>query len=201
MKNLDSKTIMDREEKEDVEEHQHVTFLIEEETYGVGVEKVKEIIGMTEITHVPNTAYFMEGVINLRGSVVPVVDLRKKFKMKTRKYDNYTVIIIVEVKDRLIGMIVDSVSDVVNIPISSIQATPNFTAKIQTDFIEGIGQIDKNLIIIIDVEMILSEEEIDTIEQVNEEISADDVKEIRSEVEESSEESGESEDDKNERKK
>lgn len=148
-------------------EHQHVTFLIGEETYGVGVEKVKEIIGMTDITHVPNAAYFMEGVINLRGSVVPVVDLRKKFRMKRREYDNYTVIIIVEVKDRLIGMIVDSVSDVVNIPISTIQSTPQFTAKIKTDFIDGIGRIDTNLIILLDVDMILSEEEIETIDTID----------------------------------
>ncbi len=166
MKNNETRT-MSKEEEAVKEEHQHVTFLIGEETYGLGVERVKEIIGMTDITHVPNTAYFMEGVINLRGTVVPVVDMRKKFKMETRKYDTYTVIIIVEVKDRLIGMIVDSVSDVVNIPVSTIQATPHFTVKIETDFIQGIGQIDNNLIIILDVDMILSEEEIrdiDTIE-------------------------------------
>jgi purine-binding chemotaxis protein CheW len=155
------------------EEHQHVTFLIGEETYGLGVERVKEIIGMTDITHVPNTAYFMEGVINLRGTVVPVVDMRKKFKMETRKYDAYTVIVIVEVKDRLVGMIVDSVSDVVNIPISTIQDTPHFTVKIETDFIQGIGQIDNNLIIILDVDLILSEEEIKDIDMIDKEKSKD----------------------------
>ncbi|MFH0976781.1 MAG: chemotaxis protein CheW [Spirochaetota bacterium] len=148
------------------EEHQHVTFLIGEETYGVGVETVKEIIGMTDITHVPNTAYFMEGVINLRGTVVPVVDMRKKFKMETRQYDTFTVIIIVEVKNRLVGMIVDSVSDVVNIPVSSIQNTPHFTAKIRTDFIKGIGQIDNNLIIILDVDLILTEDEINDLDAI-----------------------------------
>ena len=104
----DLKSTILKQTDDEEKEHQHVTFLIGEETYGVGVEKVKEIIGMTDITHVPNAAFFMEGVINLRGSVVPVVDLRKKFKMQKREYDNYTVIIIVEVQDRLIGMIVDS---------------------------------------------------------------------------------------------
>lgn len=146
------------------EEHQHVTFLIGDETYGVGVGKVKEIIGMAEITHVPNTAHFMEGVINLRGSVVPVVDMRKRFQMEPKKYDAFTVIIIVEVKERLIGMIVDSVSDVINIPVSSIQSTPHFTSKIETDFIEGIGQMGEYLVIILDVDRILSEEEIDTMD-------------------------------------
>ncbi len=108
----------------------------------------------------------MEGVINLRGTVVPVVDMRKKFKMETRQYDAYTVIIIVEVKERLIGMIVDSVSDVVTIPISSIQSTPHFTVKIQTEFIDGIGQIDNNLIIILNVELILTEEDIENVDAI-----------------------------------
>ena len=163
MKDIESKAMTERDDIEE-QEYQHVTFIIGEETYGVGVEKVKEIIGMTDITHLPNAAYFMEGVINLRGSVVPVVDLRKKFRMKTREYDNFTVIIIVEVKDRLIGMIVDSVSDVVNIPISSIQSTPHFRTKIKTDFIDGIGRVDDNLIILLDVDKILTEEEMETIE-------------------------------------
>lgn len=163
MKDTEDRTLR-KEEVIIKEEHQHVTFLIGNETYGVGVEKVKEIIGMTDITHVPNTAYFMEGVINLRGSVVPVVDMRKKFNMQVREYDSFTVIIIVEVKDRLIGMIVDSVSDVVNIPVSTIQATPHFTAEIKTDFIKGIGQINDTLIIILDIDLILSEEEIKSIE-------------------------------------
>ncbi len=154
------------------EEHQHVTFLIGDETYGVGVEKVKEIIGMTDITHVPNTAYFMEGVINLRGAVVPAIDMRKKFKMEPRTYDAFTVIIIVEVKEKLIGMIVDSVSDVVSIPLSTIQQTPHFTSKIQTEFIEGIGQIEDSLIIILNVDLILSEKEIEHLGSIEADKSA-----------------------------
>lgn len=150
------------------EEKQHVTFLIGEETYGIEVLKVQEIIGMTEITHVPNTASFMEGVINLRGSVVPVVDMRKKFNMEEREYDSYTVIIIVEVNNRLVGMIVDSVSDVMNIPISSIQSTPHFTTRIETDFIKGIGQVNNNLVIILDVGAILSNDELKIIDDKGE---------------------------------
>ena len=162
MRDLETKVI--NQEDELTEEEQHVTFLIGEETYGVGVLKVQEIIGMTDITHVPNTVYFMEGVINLRGSVVPVVDMRKKFRMEEREYDSYTVIIIVEVKERLIGMIVDSVSDVLNIPVSSIQSTTHFDSKIETDFIKGIGQIDENLIIILDVDAILTDDELKSID-------------------------------------
>jgi purine-binding chemotaxis protein CheW len=130
----------------------------------VPVLKVQEIIGMTEIVHVPNCPDFMKGVINLRGSVVPVIDMRRRFKMDDRQYDMFTVIIIVEVRDMLVGMIVDSVSDVVDIQAADIQKTPQFTVKIDTDFIDGIGQIGKKLVIILDIEKILSVEEIDVLE-------------------------------------
>ena len=141
------------------DENQFVTFSIGEETYGVEVLRVQEIIGMTQITHVPNAVSFMKGVINLRGAVVPVVDMRIKFGMSERDYDAFTVIIIVEVKGRLVGMIVDTVSDVANIPVESIQDTPHFTAKIETDFIKGIGQLDSRLVIILDVERIMTADE------------------------------------------
>ena len=141
------------------DENQFVTFSIGEETYGVEVLRVQEIIGMTQITPVPNSVSFMKGVINLRGAVVPVVDMRVKFGMAERSYDAFTVIIIVEVKGRLIGMIVDTVSDVANIPVDTIQDTPHFTAKIETDFIKGIGQLDSRLVIILDVERIMSADE------------------------------------------
>lgn len=144
---------------------QHVTFVIGEETYGVEVLRVQEIIGMTQITHVPNSMAFMKGVINLRGSVVPVVDMRLKFGMEERPYDVFTVIIIVEVRERMIGMIVDSVSDVVSIPIKSIQDTPHFSARIETDFISGIGQVDDKLVIILDVDRILSADEMKEIDR------------------------------------
>lgn len=143
------------------DEKQYVTFVIGEENYGVDVLKVQEIIGMTQITHVPNTMNYMKGVINLRGAVVPVVDTRVKFNMEEKEYDAFTVIIIVEVKTRSIGIIVDSVSDVVSIPISGIQDTPHFSAKIETDFISGIGQIEEKLIIILDMDRILSKVDVD----------------------------------------
>ncbi|MGL4369778.1 MAG: chemotaxis protein CheW [Spirochaetota bacterium] len=157
---------MNKAEKNKSEEEvrQYVTFSIGLEIYGVDVRRVQEIIGMTQITPVPNTVSFMKGVINLRGSVVPVIDMRKKFRMEAKEYDSFTVIIIVEVKERLIGMIVDTVSDVADIPIGNIQDTPHFTSKIDTNFIEGIGQVDNSLIIILDVESILTAEEMNSID-------------------------------------
>lgn len=149
----------------ETEDNQFVTFLISGESYGVEVLCVSEILGMTDITPVPNTFNFMKGVINLRGEVVPVVDMRLKFGMEEKEYDSFTVIIIVEVRKRLIGMIVDAVSDVANIPVSSIQNTPHFTTRIETDFIRGIGQLGEQLIIILDVDKILTTEEFQQIEE------------------------------------
>ena len=153
-------TVRKAKKEAEVEEVQYVTFVIGEELYGVDVTKVQEIIGMPPITVVPNSAIFMRGVINLRGAVVPVVDMRSRFSMVDKSYDFFTVIIIVEVHARLVGMIVDSVSDVVKLPVGSIQSTPSFNAKIETDFIEGIGQIENNLVAILDVDKILTVEEI-----------------------------------------
>ena len=149
------------------DEQQYVTFLVGDETYGVPVLKVQEIIGMTDITHVPNSLEFMKGVINLRGTVVPVVDMRMKFEMNVRDYDNFTVIIIVEIHGKLIGMIVDTVSDVLDIATKDIQETPHFSAKIETDYIDSIGQKDDLLVIILDVDNILTSQELEELSETN----------------------------------
>lgn len=134
------------------EERQYVTFLVAGETYGVTVLKVQSLNEMSEITIVPKTISFVEGVINLRGSVVPVINMRKKFNLPPKEYDTFTVILIVEVKGRLIGMIVDSVSDVVSIPVSDIQKKIKFSAKVEETSLEGVGRIGDDLVILLDVE-------------------------------------------------
>jgi purine-binding chemotaxis protein CheW len=135
---------------------QFVSFLVNDELYAVDVKRVHEIIGIIEITPVPKTVKFMKGVINLRGTVVPVIDIRLKFEIDIREYDDSTVIIIVEVKNRLIGMIVDTVSDVLDIPSSEIQKTYHFSVKIEEDYIDSIAKIDDRLVIILNVDEILS---------------------------------------------
>jgi purine-binding chemotaxis protein CheW len=152
-------------EDEREELQQFVTFTIGSEVYGVDVLKVQEIIGITEITYVPNSLPFMKGVINLRGSVVPVVDLRIKFRMQERQYDATTVIIIVEVKSRSIGMIVDAVSDVIDIAVTSIHDTPHFSTSIETDYIKNIGRKDDQLVIILNVDKILTVEEMESVKK------------------------------------
>jgi len=137
---------------------QYVTFLVGEETYGVSVIKVQSINEMVEITHVPKALSFIKGVINLRGAVVPVIDMRKKFNLPPKDYDSFTVILIVEVKGRLIGMIADAVSDVVSFPISDIKTNINYSAKVDTNAIEGVGMAGESLIILLDVDTFLNNE-------------------------------------------
>jgi purine-binding chemotaxis protein CheW len=146
---------------------QYVTFMIAGESYGVPVLKVQEIIGMPPIVPVPNSEDFIKGVINLRGSVVPVVDMRKRFRLDEREYDMFTVIIIVEVKGLLVGMIVDSVSDVVDVPQADIQRNPHLASKIESEFISGIGQVNEKLAIILDIDRIFSAKEIKTLDSTS----------------------------------
>jgi len=148
-----------------VNNEQYVTFIIGDENYGVNILKVQEIIGMTRITKVPNMLDYMKGVINLRGKVIPVIDMRLKFNMPEKEYDDITVILIVEVKDKEVGMIVDSVSDVMEIIVSNVQDTPQFHASIDTNYIKGIGNVGEMLIILLDVNRIMSYEEFEKIEK------------------------------------
>lgn len=152
-----------REEMTEIEEeHQEfATFMIGEAIYGVDILKVRDIIGITDITPVPKSPHFVKGVINLRGNIVPVVDLRLKFRMKEREYNGTTVIIVVEVKGRVIGMIVDSVSDVIDIKVESIHESPHYSANIREDFINSVGKKDDKLIIILDVDKILNTSELE----------------------------------------
>lgn len=149
-----------REKKSSMEvieddKEQFVTFIIGTERYGVDILKVRDIIDVPEITRVPKSPQFIKGVINLRGTIVAVADMRLKFKLEEIPYTAQTVIIVVEVGGRFIGMIVDSVSDVADIEVSSIHESPHFTSNINDDFIKGVGRMDDELIVILDVEKIL----------------------------------------------
>jgi purine-binding chemotaxis protein CheW len=143
-----------------IPERMFVTVNIENETYGVEVSKIQEIIGMTETSHVPNALPFMKGIVNLRGTIVPLIDMRLKFGLQGKAYDKLTVIMIAEIKSRLIGMIVDSILDVVSLTVDSIQDTPHFSSNIRMDCVEGIGKIDDRIIILMNVDKVFSDEEL-----------------------------------------
>lgn len=154
---MDDKTNRESgQENEDLQ--QYVTFVVGGETYGISVMKVQSINEMSEITQVPKARSFIKGVINLRGAVIPVIDMRKKFGLPEKEYDSFTVILIVEVKGRLIGMIVDSVSDVVGIPAANIQTNISYSGKVEKNSMEGVGRIGESLIILLDVDTFLNSE-------------------------------------------
>ncbi len=163
MKSRRKRTAINDESRLLEEEHEEFcTFMIGQEVFGVDILKVRDIIGMTDITPVPQSSFFLKGVINLRGNIVPVVDLRLKFRMPEVEYTGNTVIIVVEIRGRLIGMIVDQVSDVIDIAVKSIHESPHYRANINEDFIKSIGRNDGQLIIILDVDRILSSNEIES---------------------------------------
>lgn len=155
------------------EGNQHVTFMLGDEEYGIEALKVQEIIGMPQITKVPYLPAFIKGVINLRGTVVPIFDLRLKFGFEPRDYTYHTCVIVTNVARRVVGMIVDSVSEVIQLSGTSIDPPPPFGNRINTDFMKGIGKIDKRLLILLDVERILTDEEVAHLEMMTAQMSGE----------------------------
>ena len=142
----------------------YLTFSLEKEEYGIGILKVKEIIGMMPITSVPRTPQFVKGVINLRGKVIPIVDLRAKFGMAGIPYTERTCIIVVEIDSSdatiLIGIVVDGVSEVLNIHGDEIEDTPAFGTHLDTEYIMGMAKIDGGVKILLNIDRVLSSAEI-----------------------------------------
>ena len=147
----------------------YLTFFLEEEEYGIGILKVKEIIGMMAITSVPRTPEYVKGVINLRGKVIPVIDLRSKFDLESIEYTERTCIIVVEIDSEastvLIGIVVDAVSEVINIKEEEIEETPTFGTKLNTDYILGMAKMEGGVKILLNIDKVLSSEEIADLEK------------------------------------
>lgn len=139
---------------------QLLTFNLGEELYGVDILRVQEIKGFTTVTKIPNTPPHIKGVLNLRGTIVPIVELRTKFGMPTISYTAFTVIIVVVVRDKVMGLVVDSVSDVLNIDKEDIQPAPHFGAKVDVSFLNGVGKSGDKLVAILDMDRLLSEGEV-----------------------------------------
>ena len=140
-------------------EGKYLTFSLAGEEYGIGILKVKEIIGMMPVTHVPRTPEFVKGVINLRGKVIPVVDLRLRFALEAAAYTERTCIIVVEICGDSgavpMGIVVDAVSEVLNIRGTDIENTPTFGVKLNTDFILGMAKTDGGVKILLDIDRVL----------------------------------------------
>ena len=150
-------------------EGKYLTFTLAGEEYGIGILKIKEIIGMMPITSVPRTPAFVKGVINLRGKVIPVMDLRLRFGMEELEYNERTCIIVVEMEGQagtaLIGIVVDSVSEVLNIKGDDIEDTPTFGAKLNTEYILGMAKMEGGVKILLDIDQVLSSEEVASLEK------------------------------------
>lgn len=142
-----------------LEKQQYITFYLNNEEYAVDALNVQGIIELSNITKVPHLPEFIKGVINLRGTIIPVIDLKLKFGMTCEEYKKHTCIIITDFSGGIMGIIADAVSDVLHMPDESVASTPSFGAKIRTDFIKGMGQVDNRLVIILDIEKILTQDE------------------------------------------
>lgn len=148
---------------------QLVIFQLGGEEFGVEIMQVQEIIRMPDITRIPQSPEYVEGVINLRGKIIVVINLDTKFDLHSKKIDDDSRIIIVEVGDNVVGMVVDSVSEVLRLSTSNVEPAPEIiSAKIKADYLKGVGKLDDRLLILLDLERVLSDDEMSQLESVSE---------------------------------
>jgi purine-binding chemotaxis protein CheW len=145
---------------------QLVTFNISEEEFGVDILKVQEIIRTMEITKVPRAPEFVEGVINLRGKVIPILDLRRRFGMQARPHDKQTRIIVIELGSMIVGFVVDGVSEVLRISASTVEPPPAVVSGLESEYISGVGKLEDRLLILLDLNKLLSTSEKNALEGV-----------------------------------
>jgi purine-binding chemotaxis protein CheW len=142
--------------------HQFLTFLLDEQEYGLELFKIQEICGYAPITPIPNLPPHVRGVMNLRGTVLPVIDLRMKFRLPTVEYNKFTVIVIAKVEEKTVGLLVDAVSDVLQVAQEEIRAAPDFGSAVDTEFIRGVFQTHDHLAVALNLEKLLTESELTT---------------------------------------
>lgn len=135
---------------------EYLTFRLGNEEYGIDILKVQEIRGYDAVTAIANAPAFIKGVINLRGIIVPIVDLRIKFNVKAAHYDQFTVVIILNIGKRVVGAVVDSVSDVLTLCGEQVKAAPQFATTLDTEYITGLGTVDERMLILVDIERLMS---------------------------------------------
>ena len=143
-----------------------LSFTLGEEEYGMDILKVQEIRGYDAVTVIANTPPFIKGVINLRGIIVPIVDLRIKFNLGKIDYNQFTVVIILSLTTRVVGIVVDSVSDVLTLTPEQIKAAPALSAGLDTHYIMGLGTVDERMLILVDIEKLMSSNEVSLVDEV-----------------------------------
>ncbi|ABP66430.1 putative CheW protein [Caldicellulosiruptor saccharolyticus DSM 8903] len=158
------------EEDELTDERQLVIFKLGEEEYGVDIMQVKEIIRTTNITKIPQVPSFVEGIISLRGEILPIIDMRKKFSLPEKEKTRQTRILVINLDNMTIGGIVDEVTEVLRIPNDAITPPPPVIKGVNTEYLQGVGQINGRIIILLDMSKILTSNEIIQIEELKEEL-------------------------------
>lgn len=152
--------------KDIVEEIKVIVFRLKDEEYGVEVNQVKSIERLDHITRVPRTSHFVKGVINLRGVVTPIVDLRRRFGLEETSYNETTRVIIVAVGEIEVGLIVDSANDVIDIPINAIEPPPEVVGGIEAVYLRGVAKLDRRLLILLNLDKVLNTDEIKQLENI-----------------------------------
>ncbi|HKP96763.1 MAG TPA: chemotaxis protein CheW [Fibrobacteria bacterium] len=165
---VDTTTVQDKGARALAKAGKYLTFNLGREVYGIEILKVQEIIGMMSVTRVPKTPEFVRGVVNLRGKVIPVIDLRLKFDLEAKEDTDRSCIIVVQVglngSPVVMGLIVDEVSEVLNVLADQIEAAPSFGAKVDTDFILGMGKVAQKVVMLLDVDKVLASDELATVQ-------------------------------------
>jgi purine-binding chemotaxis protein CheW len=139
-----------------IDRQEFLTFTLGTEEYGIEILKVQEIRSYEQVTKIANAPDFIKGVVNLRGTIVPIVDMRIKFNLGTADYTDFTVVIILNVAGRVVGMVVDSVSDVIALMPEQIRPAPDFSSSFDVKYITGLGTVDKRMLILVDIERLMS---------------------------------------------
>lgn len=154
-----------------VGEDQYLTFIIAEEEYGVDILRVQEIKGWSKTTPIPNTPDYIKGVMNLRGAIVPIIDLRERFGLAPLEYGPMTVVIVLSVqseeRERLMGIVVDAVSDVYNVKPEDLKPAPDLGGKLRSEFVKGLATVDEKLMIVIEIDSLLNSDELSLVNKVN----------------------------------
>jgi purine-binding chemotaxis protein CheW len=157
--------------KEQVNGAQYLSFTLDNEEYAVDILRVQEIRSWEPVSRIPNVPHYEKGVVNLRGSIVPIIDLREKLGIKFTEYTSLTVVVVLQTtnnnKTRTMGVVVDSVSDVINLDKSKIQDAPDFGAKVSNEFINGLVSVNERMVILLDVDKLLKLEELENLEMID----------------------------------
>ncbi|HZW21530.1 MAG TPA: chemotaxis protein CheW [Noviherbaspirillum sp.] len=154
------------ETADDIAAREFLAFTLGKEEYGIHILKVQELRGYEEPTRIANAPDFIKGVVNLRGIIVPIVDMRIKFNLGTPTYDQFTVVIILNINGRVVGMVVDSVSDVITLNADQVKPAPEMGTALNTDYLIGLGTVDQRMLILVDIDRLMSSAEMGLIDAV-----------------------------------